>query len=350
MWLDLQDSTGNYEHTLSVLRDMLGNAGLAFFAPLETSWDAPLDGSTSTPAPTPSARMIDLRTQKATAAVESRHELLEEPNLFGSNCLAISGGTDVQKAGVLANDMHLTLSIPNTWYRASLVLGEAGSETRRITGITLPGNPVMVAGSNGFIAWGFTDSYVDTTDLISLETDPMGKELYHTPGSWEVMKTVKETIAIKDAPAETLEIRTTIWGPVIGESTDHHPLALHWVAHDPAAVVGSTVLMDIMDARDVPQALDLAHHVGMPAQNILVTDRKGALGWTIAGKIPKRIGFNGRLPAVWAYGDRRWDGYLAPEEVPQIIAKPGSPSWTANNRIVGGEELAKLGDGHRHTS
>ena len=32
------------------------------------------------------------------------------------------------------------------------------------------------------------------------------------------------------------------------------------------------------------------------------------------GRIPRRVGFDGRLPGSWADGSRRWDGWLAPEE------------------------------------
>ena len=40
MTLDLQDSDGNYEQTLSTLRDRLGLPGLAFFAPLVAQMEA----------------------------------------------------------------------------------------------------------------------------------------------------------------------------------------------------------------------------------------------------------------------------------------------------------------------
>src|SRR5258708_38007449 len=42
MWLALQDSTGNYEHTLSLLRRLLGDAGTPLSAPWQTSDDAPV--------------------------------------------------------------------------------------------------------------------------------------------------------------------------------------------------------------------------------------------------------------------------------------------------------------------
>ena len=54
MTLDLQDSTGAYELSLATLRDQLGFAGVAFFAPVSTPDDAALDGTTAALAPLPS--------------------------------------------------------------------------------------------------------------------------------------------------------------------------------------------------------------------------------------------------------------------------------------------------------
>lgn len=40
-----------------------------------------------------------------------------------------------------------------------------------------------------------------------------------------------------------------------------------------------------------------------------------------------------------------WNGWLRPVEYPRIIDPKGGRLWTANARVVGGEMLAKLGDG-----
>ena len=83
----------------------------------------------------------------------------------------------------------------------------------------------------------------------------------------------------------------------------------------------------------------------MPAQNFVVADAAGDIGWTIAGPIPRRFGFSGRLPRSWADGTVGWDGWLAPQEYPQVINPPSGRIWTANARVVSAQELRKLGDG-----
>ncbi|HZP59112.1 MAG TPA: penicillin acylase family protein, partial [Opitutaceae bacterium] len=168
MTLDLQDG-GRYERSLAAVRDAYGLAGLNFFAPTATPDDAALDGSTAPLPPVPSPKVIDLRLSAG------RHfPVLPAPSgdlvSAGSNAFALSGAHTLTGGAMLANDMHLALRVPNIWYRASLLWrAEPASpfdpriSNYAITGVTLPGAPIVVAGSNGHIAWGFTNAYVDTS-------------------------------------------------------------------------------------------------------------------------------------------------------------------------------------------
>jgi penicillin amidase len=69
------------------------------------------------------------------------------------------------------------------------------------------------------------------------------------------------------------------------------------------------------------------------------------MGWTIAGPIPRRVGFDGSYPTSWADGSRRWDGYLRGDEFPRVIDPPAGRLWTANSAVVEGEMLATIGEG-----
>src|SRR5690625_2495236 len=60
--------------------------------------------------------------------------------------------------------------------------------------------------------------------------------------------------------------------------------------------------------------------------------------------MPKRVGYNPDLPSAGAAGGG-WQGWIAPQDYPRIVNPSDGLLWTANNRIVGGEALALLGDG-----
>ena len=77
----------------------------------------------------------------------------------------------------------------------------------------------------------------------------------------------------------------------------------------------------------------------------MAADRDGNIGWTVTSAIPRRFGHDGRLPSVWAYGTKGWNGHLSPDEVPFVLNPEGQRLWSANGRMVGGEALTKLGFG-----
>jgi penicillin amidase len=359
MTLDLQDA-GVYERSLTTLRDTYGKSGLNFFAPLLTPDDAALDGSSAPLAPMPSAKIIDLRqlARNSPAPAAPRDEFV----FTGSNAFALSGAHTASGAALLANDMHLALRVPNTWYRASLIWFDplasnlsplasgaqrsssvASAQQDRVTGVTLPGAPVVVAGSNSHIAWGFTNAYADTSDLVSIDLAIGTETLYQTKHGLVKIDTHEETILVKGSAPVTLDVSWTEWGPIVGQDGSRRPLALRWTAYEPAAANFSLVQLET--ARTAAEALAIAHRAGIPAQNFVVADADGAIGWTIAGRLPKRVGFDGRLPVSWTYGDRDWDGLLAPDDAPQILAPASGRLWSANQRMLGGEAFAKIGDG-----
>lgn len=350
MWLDLQDETAGYERSLKALRDTLGEPAVALFAPIVTPDDAALDGSRAPLAPIPGPRVVNLRNRRSAALPPLSAEAYAafsasvDPVTPGSNALALTGNRTAGSGGaLLASDMHLSHGVPNIWYRSVLEYGG-----RRVAGVTLPGVPVVVVGSNGDVAWGFTVAYADTVDLVEVGVNSISRQLYTAPGhdSLIQMEKVKEIIRVKGDDPVALEFSTTVWGPLVGTSDYERPLALRWVAHDPQAT--NLGLLALEEARTVDDAVAVAHRAGVPTLNLTVADRRGDIAWTIAGRVPKRIGFDGRQPVSWSFGDRKWDGYLTGAEIPVVrgaeSAVPGA-IWSANQRHVGGEALARLGDG-----
>ena len=341
MYLLLQDELGVRESSLGLLYDKLP-AGLAdFLAPGGTPWDAPLLGEPSPQAPLPGPEVYDVRARAPLAARRST-ELEMAAVLPGSNNWAVAGTHTASGVALVANDMHLGLGLPNTWYRASLEWTD-GAETRRLSGVTLAGTPALIAGSNGKIAWGFTNSQGDWADLVIVEPDPEADDRYLTPAGPREFRRVEQRIEVKGGETVIQELLETIWGPVI--DTDHtgRRRVLHWVAHESGAA--NFELLRLETAEDVDQALAAAPDCGIPQQNLVVGDSGGHIGWTLIGRIPRRVGFSGRLPTSWAAGPHIWDGWLPAAEYPRIVDPASGRLWTANNRTVDGEALARLGDG-----
>jgi penicillin amidase len=358
MALDLQDHSGKFEHTLVTLRETLGASALAFFAPRIGPEDSALDGTTAPLAPIPSERALNLRSGDSAVPASPRstaqHFPTESSMRFGfateghrdsrpgSNSFGVDGALTGGPA-LLENDMHLGLSVPTVWYRARFRWTDPQGETHDVTGATLPGAPAMVVGSNGHVAWGFTNSYTDTGDLVRVQPDALLPDaMYLVEGRPVDFERRRQVIRVKGGDDEMLETRWTRWGPIVGESPTRHPLAYRWTFHDPAAT--NLRLLSFETARSVDAMIALAHETGIPPQNLLIAGRDGRLAWTIAGRLPERFGHDGRLPVPWAYGDRGWKGFLPPDRIPVIIAPAGGALWTANQRLVGGDALDRLGE------
>jgi penicillin G amidase len=330
MWFDLQDESGDYERSLQALYETAGEEGLDFVAGLGMPDDAALDGSqlplAAVPAAAPAAAATQLAHATRPAAVTPG---LEPAFQAGSNSFAVAGRHTTHGAALLANDMHLALRVPNVWYQAELRWHDAAGQAHRAAGATLPGAPALVVGSNGRVAWGFTNSNVDTVDVrLAL------------PG--QIRELRRERIEVRgEAPVE-LVVRGTDWGPVVTAPDAPRQYALRWNVHSPEAA--NLGLMDLESAGSAEEALAIGQRAGMPNQNLLVADRDGHVGWTVTGAVPVRAGTDGRLPRNADAEAARWTGWLAPENKPVIRDPADGLLWTANNRIVGGEALRLLGD------
>ncbi|WP_286234775.1 penicillin acylase family protein [Thalassotalea sediminis] len=348
MYLDLQYKDGKRERTLGLLQNLLSNDVYQFLNPKGSKWDAAIDGTTYTPAPIPetpwpsaASAANNLVSPVNKTSFTFDNNLTKQEALPGSNNWAVSGTLTASGSAIVANDMHLSLRIPNTWFRARFIYQKHGQE-KDITGVTLPGTPLMVAGSNGHIAWGFTNSYGDFSDVIVLETND-AQDQYLTPDGFRPFTYSTQVVAIKEKPSEEVEIQETIWGPVIGKNHLGQPLAYRWTAHDNQAVNLASIALE--DSKTVKDAFSVAARSGIPAQNIVIGDKDGNIGWTIMGAIPKRSANFGETPSSWSNGDNTWQGYLTEREYPRIYNPKTDRIWTANARVVGGKMLEKLGNG-----
>jgi penicillin amidase len=352
MYLTLQGELAGQESAMGLVHDLLPPQVFEFLAVKGTEWDAPIEGEPFAEPPVPGPDVIDLRVASPRPEPKAPTDvpvawgdvsaLVDEGLAYGSNNWAVSGAHTATGSALLANDMHLGLSVPNTWYRASLVVA-GGEGERRVTGVTLPGTPFVVVGSNGRVAWGFTNSQGDWADLVVLDEVPGQPDAYATPDGPRRFEHAKETIRIAGGSDESLEVLSTIWGPVIDRDHRGRRRALAWVALRDGGL--NAALVEMESARNLDEALALAPRVGIPHQNLVAADAAGRIGWTIIGRIPRRFGHDGRLPTSWADGRNGWRGWLAPAEYPRVVDPPSGRLWTANARVVSGEKLVRVGFG-----
>ncbi|MDT9581278.1 penicillin acylase family protein [Stenotrophomonas indicatrix] len=328
MYADLQDPSNQSELALERIRAVVPPALYALLANDGSEWDAPLAGAARGNAPLPDASQLDLRTLKAATGAAA-----EDADAVGSNNFAVAGALTADGRAIVADDMHLGLRAPSLWFRVRLRYPDpqaAGGQVD-VSGFSLPGVPAVIVGSNGHVAWGFTNSYIDTADF---RTEPA-----------DAAVTVHEERIVVAGGADVLfPVRETAWGPILHTHADGSGDALRWVAQLPGAV--RMDFADMARATDLDQALQIADHAGIPAQNLVIGDRSGRIAWRLIGARPDRgpgctpLGFNDnhRNP-----GCAPWP--IRSDAAPSLVDPASHRLWTANSRVVDEATLATVGNG-----
>ena len=332
MYADLQDSNNGRELGLAQLQAHLPPALFALLTHPGSSFDAPLFGAALGDATLPDVQQLDLRQVPLAAPA---HTSPSQDEVKGSNNFAVAGALTADGRAILADDMHLGLRAPNIWFRVRLRYADALAADGQVdvSGFSLPGLPAVIVGSNGHVAWGFTNSYIDTADFAPLSAAQLAGVRRH-----------QETLRVAGAAPQTLSVEESDWGPVLHKRPDGSALALRWTAQLPGAV--RLDFADMARATDIDNAQAIADRSGIPAQNLLLADRHGRIGWRLIGTRPAR---DPRCPAAAmntgqaAANCPAWSNRT--DQAPSLIDPAEHRLWTANGRVVGSEDLAAVGDG-----
>ncbi|MGR8930040.1 MAG: penicillin acylase family protein [Gammaproteobacteria bacterium] len=316
------------ERMVTVMEKMLPMDLVRFLTPDNDDYSTVLLGgnlprrvSATVPAQSLAA-LREVETQFARNSVDA------DQVIAGSNNWVVAGRKTIDGRAIVANDMHLSLSVPNIWYRADL-----SYDHKHIFGVTLPGVPAIVVGGNDDVAWGFTNVTGDFVDLVRLELNPENINEYRTPQGWSSFEEHQEKIQVRDAADVELTVRNTVWGPVSERMLLGQPVAIKWIALDANAVDLGLLAMD--EVRTAEQAMNVMNRAGAPPQNVVVADREGHIGWTYMGRFPSRVGFDGLDSRSWADGELGWQGYIPPDRLPRLMDPPEGFIVTANNRTLG---------------
>ncbi len=259
---------------------------------------------------------------------------------LGSNHWMVTGKKTVSGKALLANDPHLGLSAPATWYFAHL---EAPG--LQVIGATLPGIPAVVLGRSNKIAWGFTNTGPDVQDLYLEKLDPNNPNQYIGPDGPLSFLAREEIVQIKGKAPLRFVVRQSRHGPIISDSharskkvidTERFALALRWTALD---VENQTLLGGIlMNRADSSESFKAAlrHHYA-PMQTVAIADTQGNIALQVAGIAPRRQmhqGLYGVAPALGWERQYDWAAYLPFEQLPSFNNPESGWLASANQQIL----------------
>ncbi|MEU9346515.1 penicillin acylase family protein [Streptomyces sp. NPDC048278] len=271
---------------------------------------------------------------------------------IGSNSWVVGGQYTITGKPLLANDPHLSASLPSVWYQMGLHCTTVSSKCQYdVTGYTFAGMPGVVIGHNADIAWGMTNSGVDVTDLY---LEKLSGDGYLYDGKTRPFTTRTETIKVAGGSAKKIVVRQTADGmPLLSDRDDElvqvgkkatvdtaapdrgdgYGIALRWTALDAGTTMDAVFALD--KASDWDSFRSAAAQFDVPSQNLIYADTKNNIGYTLPGKIPTRSSVDdGSIPAPGWDSKYKWTGFIKQDELPYEYNPKRGYIVTANQAVI----------------
>jgi penicillin amidase len=254
----------------------------------------------------------------------------------GSNNWVVSGSHTASGKPLLSNDMHLTLREPDTWYIADL-----RAPGFHAAGVSLPGMPLIIAGHNEHVAWGFTALYADPQDLYTEKLD--GKGNYEgNDAEWHPLSADREVIRVRGRGDVVLNVQSTKHGPLLNPllSPSDSPIALKWTLYDPTLTAFPLYAMNV--ASNWTEFSAALAQWCWPTQNLVYADDQGHIAYQAIGRVPLRP--SGLVDVPIQDHAHEWQGYVPFQEMPNAFDPPSGFLATANSRVTADKSPYPLTD------
>ncbi len=223
----------------------------------------------------------------------------------------------------IANDPHLDLRTPPFWFWVHVTADVGGIDA---IGASLPGFPVIASGLNRQVAWGVTNSYMDTADLVEVPRSRLERTQVLHPTIWVRWWKFRVPIFWK-----TFE-RTEQGLPILPLGTGRDSaIVLRWSGlHVGAQDIDP--IFDILGVRSAHEMDEALSRVGVPSWNYVFADVKGNIGYRTIGKVPRR-----EMPPVFGVEVSEpgqsidFETFLSADELPHLFNPKRGWVATANH-------------------
>ncbi|HWB38587.1 MAG TPA: penicillin acylase family protein, partial [Rugosimonospora sp.] len=300
-----------------------------------TDPNAPAAGSQGTPTSSPPADML----VSASGDLLSRMGKLPSNAVHGignSNVWVISGKLTRSGKPILASDPHLTMTLPSTWFQLT-----AKSPSYDMSGVTLPGMPVVLIGNNQQVSWGITNSQHPGNFYYLEKTDAAHPDQYFWNGAWRPMTTLHYSVKVKGGQTVDHEVKLTVHGPVV---TDQNITAsLWWVGTLPSQNLDAA--LKLVRATNFQQFHEALRGWAVPAENFAYADNAGNIGIVNAGVAPQVASGSPYLP-MSGTGESDVIGTVPFEALPITYNPPQGFATAANQREVTADYPYYFGRGY----
>ena len=253
--------------------------------------------------------------------------------LNGSNNWVVAGNKTKSGKPILANDPHLSLTLPSIWYEIQI-----NTPSFNAYGVSFPGIPGVVIGFNDSIAFGFTNAGRDVKDYYEIQFKDKSKQAYFFNNDWVKTSMRIESIKIKDSLPFLDTVAYTTFGPVTYDHSFKHALsnekayALRWVAHDTSNVLKMWMLLN--RAKNYNDYYEAISFFNVPGQNMIFASASGDIALWQQGTFPLRWQDQGLFVMPGTDSSYMWKGYIPKDENPHSLNPAEGFLSSANQRAA----------------
>jgi penicillin G amidase len=243
----------------------------------------------------------------------------------GSNNWVVSAARSATGHPVVANDPHREVTNPSLRYIVHLQ-----APGWNVVGAGEPPFVGVALGHNDRVAWGLTIVGTDQEDVYVEELNPANDNQVRFNGQWEAIRSVTETIKVKDGADVSIVVRSTRHGPIFFEDKARHlAYAIRRAAAEPGTAPYLAGLR-LAQTKNCREFLEQAMYWKAPTENQICGDVDDNIAWRPAALSPARKGWTGRLP-VPGTGAFEWQGFR--KDLPSELNPSRGYIATANHNI-----------------
>jgi len=258
----------------------------------------------------------------------------------GSNEWVIAPNRSETGHAVLANDMHLPLGIPALWYQVHL-----NAPDYHVSGVSLPGMPMVLVGHNERIAWGATLAFTDAEDLYVEQIDSQDPPRYLFKDEWHTAEMIQEEINVKGQTDPFIEqVVVTNHGPVISEVVGYPDQKVSVKSTDlqPAPALEGWYRLNM--AHNWDDFVEAMRRIEAPQLNVAYADVDDNIGYWVTGKVPVRAKGDGSIPVPGWSGEYEWIDEVPFDEMPHAFNPERGYILNCNNKVTSDQYPHFLGN------
>lgn len=262
----------------------------------------------------------------AKVSLEMAKEFLQPFATNGSNNWAFSGSQSKDQHTWIANDTHLSYSLPAIFYEQQLTTPQFN-----VYGASIIGSPGLQIGFHKSLGWAVTNGNSDVLDWYEVEFEKEYSDKYLFDGQWRELTKSVDTVVSRSGQNIVVTHEWGDFGKLYKRDHGTLGLAFRWMGHQTKKEIKT--FLDLTKAKNYKDCLSAIQNYHAPIQNLICAGPKD-LSIIHMGRAPKRVSYSGALVKDGRKTDPEWQELINYKEMPQTHQPKKGYVFSANQRIA----------------